>query len=250
MAEIGLTQSRTVLHAKGIANDRNVTGQRLFIFLRLGDVGNHLPVLQFNDTVAVLLRKITIVGNDDDQLVFGELFQGIENLLTRRGVQRARRLVRHNDFGGFDQSARDCDTLFLAARKGVGLTLCVAYEIDVLQQSGDCLFVLGFALQLQSQSDVVLDRELVENVILLEDKADERISIAVEIALRERFTASSLYDDFPVGGRVQAAADVEQSGLTATAFPEQEYHTRFGEGKGNVIQRFYVCAAFRFIDFR
>ena len=53
----------------------------------------------------------------------------------------------------------------------------------------------------------------------------------------------------PPEGGVQTAANVEQSGLTAAAFTEQEHHTRFGKPNGNVVQSLYVRAAFGFVDF-
>ena len=67
--------------------------------------------------------------------------------------------------------------------------------------------------------------------------------------LGEIFTAPAIHDDLAARGGVQTAANVEQSGLTAAAFTEQEHHTRFGKPNGNVIQSLYVRAAFGFVDF-
>ena len=55
------------------------------------------------------------MGNDDDEFVFRELLQSIEHLFPRRGIECACRLVRHDDFGIFDERPRDRDLLRLSA---------------------------------------------------------------------------------------------------------------------------------------
>ena len=53
----------------------------------------------------------------------------------------------------------------------------------------------------------------------------------------------------PVRGRIQTAANVQQRGLTATAFAEQKYHARFGKAQGNAIQRLDARPALRRVYF-
>ena len=81
------------------------------------NVLRHEPVFQLNDSVPVLFRKVCVVGNDDNQRFFGKRFQHFHHLHARTRIQRARRLVRHNDARLFYQSARDGNALALTARQ-------------------------------------------------------------------------------------------------------------------------------------
>ena len=129
--------------------------------VEFADVRNDLAVFELDDTVAVVLGKFPIVRDHDDQLLFGKLLQGVQNLLTGVGVQSACRFIRHDDLGFLNKSARDRDPLFLTARKRVGLAFCVAGKVHLLQKIGNRLFVVGFALELQSKRDVLFDRKFV-----------------------------------------------------------------------------------------
>ena len=96
-----------------------------------GVVADDGAVFEFDDTVGVALREIAVVRDDQHQFSFGEFFQGVKHLLARVGVQRARRLVGHDDLRLFHQRARDGDTLLLTARKLVGFAVGVPGEVDL-----------------------------------------------------------------------------------------------------------------------
>lgn len=130
----------------------------------------------------------------------------------------------------------DGDSLLLAAGKSVGFTLRVVRQIHLLQQGVDCLPVLGFALEFQCQSDIVLHGELVQNVIFPENETHEGIAVAVEIPLGEILAVSALDDHFAAGGTIQTAADIQQGGLAAAGLAQQESHTGFREIEGYIVQ--------------
>ena len=66
----------------------------------------------------------------------------------------------------------------------------------------DSRFVFGLAVQFERKRDVVFYGKLVQNIVFLENKPDERVAVAVEIALGEIFTAPALNDDLAArGGR-------------------------------------------------
>ena len=139
--------------------------------------------------------------------------------------------------------------MLLTAGKGVGLALGIAGQVNLLQQSCDGGLVLGLALQFQSQADIILHGEFVQNVILLENKTDEGVAVAVKIAAGEAFAASTLDDDLTLGGTVQTAAYIQKGGLTAAGLTQQKDHSRFGKTQGYPIQGIHIRAFFGLIDF-
>ena len=168
-----------------------VVRQPVFGFFGIGavffDVGNNLSVLKFNNPVAVLFRKISVVRNHQHQLVFRKLFQRVENLNTRVAVQRARRLVGHNDFGVFHQSSGNRHSLLLPARKLIRLSFTEACKVNFLQNFV-YLLVRGLpSLKLKRQSDVCSDVEVLQNVVFLKNESEICVPVAVEIALRKIF---------------------------------------------------------------
>ena len=168
-----------------------VVRQTVFGFFGIGavffDVGNNLSVLKFNNPVAVLFRKISVVRNHQHQLVFRKLFQRVENLNTRVAVQRARRLVGHNDFGVFHQSSGNRHSLLLPARKLIRLSFTEACKVNFLQNFV-YLLVRGLpSLKLKRQSDVCSDVEVLQNVVFLKNESEICVPVAVEIALRKIF---------------------------------------------------------------
>ena len=217
--------------------------------LRLCHVGDDLSVFEFDDPVAVDLGKFPIVRNDDDELLFGELFQGIEHLLARRRIERARRFVRHDDLGIFHERAGDGDALFLAARKGVRLALCKTRQVNLFENGVHRLFVLVLALQFEGERDVVFHRKLIEDIVFLEYKSDECVAVAVEVGLGKILAASAFDDDLAFVGCIQPAAEVEKGGLAAARFSERKDHAFFFEAYGYAVERPYFRAALRLVNF-
>ena len=72
----------------------------------------------------------------------------------------------------------------------------------------------------RDKRNIILNRKLVKNVVFLENKADEGIPVAVEIALREMLTATPLNENFTACRGVQTTTDVQKGRFTATAFTE------------------------------
>ena len=85
-----------------LSDDLPALADRLRRRERLSDIRNDASVGQLDHAVAVLLGEIAVVRNDDDQLCFRQLFQRVEHLLAGFRVQRAGRLVGHNDLGILD----------------------------------------------------------------------------------------------------------------------------------------------------
>ena len=99
--------------------------------------------------------------NDDDEFFAGELFEGIEDLRARLGIERARRLVAHDDLGLFDERPRDGDTLLLPARKRIGLTVVIALHVYHFEEFFDVFPIARPSLQFEGKGDVLPHRQFV-----------------------------------------------------------------------------------------
>ena len=216
--------------------------------LVLGDVRDDPAVRKFHDAVGVALRKVAVVRYDENELSRGELFQGIEDLLTRVRVERTRRLVRHDDLRVLDERTRDGNALLLTARKLVGLALGKARQVHLLQDRADRLRRCFFALKLKSKRDIRAHGEVVKHVILLEDKADKGIAVGVKVTARKVARAFALDDKLAAVVAVKTAHNIEKRGFTATRFTQNKDHSRFGEGDVHAIKCANLLARFGTVD--
>ena len=144
---VRLRQARAVLYGDGVlADEGEVVALSPRRDLFFGHVGEHLAVLELDDAVAVHFGKLAVVRHHDDQLALGQLFQRFEYLFARVRVESARRFVRHDDLGVFDQRPRDGNALLLPARQGVGLALGKLLQLYLRENVAHLLLVLALAL--------------------------------------------------------------------------------------------------------
>ena len=247
--ELVLRELAPILDAHGVVSDGvdvlgYVGGRRE----SLGRVGYDLSVFQLYDTVAVLLGKLAVVRNDDDEFGRGQLFERFENLLTGCGVERAGGFVRHDYFGLFYERAGDGDPLLLTAGQRVRFALAEAFEVDHFEQAVNRRLVVLLALELKSERNILFDVELVQNIVFLEHETYVRVAVAVEVGAGKVLAALSLDDDFAAVGRIQSARNVKQRGLTGSALTEQEHHTLFGKIHRYTVKRANLRPSFGLID--
>ena len=76
-----------------------------------------------------------------------------------------------NDFRIVDQSARDANPLLLAPGKLRGQMMAAVFEADPLQRL-ECLLLIGHAVKILCQHDVLYRVEIRNQMELLEDEAD------------------------------------------------------------------------------
>ena len=177
-----------------------------FSLVFFGNVRNDFAVFQLDDAVAVNFCKLTVVRDDDDQFIAGQLFQRIEHLFACVRIERARRFICEDDLGIFDQRPRDGDALFLSARKSVGFALGKIGQLHLLQDLVDLPAVAPLALQFERERNVVLHRKFVEDVVFLKDEPDKGVAVTVKVCLRKVLAAAPLNDDLAFVRRVQSAA--------------------------------------------
>ena len=150
------------------------------------------------------------MGDYQHQLVFRQFFQRLKHLLTGGRVQRTGGFVRHNNLRALNQRSCDGNSLLLTAGQCVRLAFGITFQVHLFQKLPYRRLVLGLVLQFQRQGNIILHRKLIENVILLENKAHKGVAVAVKILLREVFTATALNDHLTGGGAVQSAADIQK----------------------------------------
>ena len=89
-------------------------------------------------------------------------------------VERAQRLVHQQHWRIEDDRTRDGDALLLAAGKLLGKTRLVAGELDKIEHAPDMLanLRLGDAALLEREADILRDRQMWKQGVVLEHHAD------------------------------------------------------------------------------
>ena len=86
-------------------------------------------------------------------------------------------------------------------------------------------------LHAQSESDVLKDRHVAEERVMLEDKADSALGRAV---LSRFFT---MKENRSIVGRFQAGDDPQQRGLSRSRRPEQRHQLAVANRQADAIKR-------------
>jgi len=125
--------------------DFRLVRRQLFLIFRLGQrlgIVGQLAVQNADDTGRVLLRQFRVVGDHDDQAVFGDLLENFHDLNAGLRVQRTGRLVSQDDIRIVDQRTGNSDTLHLSAGHLAGLFGKLTAQSDILQRFLCTLFPL------------------------------------------------------------------------------------------------------------
>ena len=98
----------------------------------------------------------------------------LHDLLALRRVQVAGRLVGEDHLRVRDHRARDADQLLLAARELVRIEILLADDLEAVEDVADhALALLPADVAVRERNlEVLVDRQVVEQVIALEDEAD------------------------------------------------------------------------------
>ena len=204
--------------------------------LVLSHIRDDTAVGKLNDPVGIALGKIAVVGNNKHQFLPGKRLQGVKDLLAGVGIQRAGRLVGHDDLRLLDQCAGNGHALFLAAGQLVGLPVGKGKQIHLREDLVDLVRGRFFALQFQRQRDIRADRKLIQHVVFLEDEADEGVPVGVKIRSAEILGRLALDDKLARIVAVQPADDIEQGGFAAARFTQDKHHARFRERNAHIVQ--------------
>ena len=143
-------------------------------------------ILQVDDPVAVGGVGLRVGDLDDGGPLLVELFEDLHDLLRLPGVEVAGRLVGEDHLGAHDHRTGDAHQLLLAARELVGEEVLLADHLEAVEGVADQRLALG-ALDLavgKRHLEILVDRQVVEQMVALEDEADVLLVERVERSLR------------------------------------------------------------------
>ena len=185
----------------------------------------------------------------EDQAIARQIAQQLDDGRGRVGIQISRRLVCQNDARIFDDGTRDRNPLPLTAAQFARVAVTVAGKIHLLQRRADAVPVLH-AAKIQREQNVLKDRQLINQVIVLKDKADVRVAVIAEILLAEGGQIVAVHKDPALGNAVKTADEVEERGFSATAFAKDKHQPRIGQSQVHLVQRAANAPVPRAIDLR
>jgi hypothetical protein len=193
------------------------------------------PAVHHRDPVGHRERLFLVVRHVHErraQLVLDPLQLEL-HLLSELDVERPERLVQEQGCGSVHERPRERDALLLAARELTGATAFEALERNDAEDLVDPLAVLAprDALDLEAERDVVVDRHVWKERVLLEHHVDRapvgrharHVLPLQNDAARVRHLEPG---DHPQGGR-----------LAATARAEQREELALGDRERDVVDR-------------
>ena len=150
-------------------------------------------VAQLDDAIAiggVFLRMRDL----HDGRPFGvQLLEQLHDFFGLAGVQVAGRLVGQDQFWLGDDRARDADQLLLAAGKLARIEILFADDREAIERVGDERGALRFAVAPIGERDVevLVNRQVVEQIVVLENETDLLVTQRGALFWFRRWTAVS-----------------------------------------------------------
>ena len=131
----------------------------------------------------------------------------------------------------------------------VDLAAAEAVEIDRFEDAVQLLIGRGSALQFECECDVCADGEFFEHIVLLKDKSNVGIAVAVESLLVKILGGDTLDDDLAGIVLIETAKQIEHGRFAAAGFAQQEHHAFLREAQGDVVNCGDRYAFFRSVCF-
>ena len=161
------------------------------------------PVAQLDDAVAVLRVGLRVRHLDDRGSAAVELLEQLHDFTGLIRVEVAGRFVGENQPRAGDDGAGDAHELLLAAGQLAGIQILFADNLKAIEHIGDdalalCAWHVAIA---ERHLEIFVHREVVEQVIALEDEADVLLLQRQPVFLTQRVHRLSLQLVFapPVG---------------------------------------------------
>lgn len=169
-----------------------------------------------------------IVRHHDGALVLGLHFLAdqLGDLLAAVRVQARGRLVGQDQLWVADEGASDRRALLLAARHLARILRVGGLDPQVLHEGADLGLALGLvllALELGDQLELIADAHVGEQLVILEDEAQELQPLARPLLLAQLGEVLACDGDAPLVGRQQQASDRQERRLSGTRGPQDRH---------------------------
>ena len=200
--------------------------------LRGGDLLDD-AVLHDHDTVTEGHSLGLVVSNINERALdlVAQLNELGTHLVTKLGVQVGQWLVHQEDLGVTHDGAADSDTLALAARKRLGLTVEVLGNAQNLGSRANLAvdLVLGDLLELERKRHVLVHRHIGVQSIALEHHGD------VAVLGRHVVDALAVDEHIARGNVLQAGDHAHRRGLTAARGANEDDELLIVNGEVEVL---------------
>ena len=193
----------------------------------------HSAAVHDGDPIGHRERLLLVVRDVDE----GRAELGLDSLelelhlLAEFHVERAERLVEQQCRGLVDESPRQRDTLLLTSRKLAGAPTLQTLELDDAQHLVHALGVLASrdALHLEPEGDVVVNRHVGEERVLLKDH------VHFAVIRRNRGHVFALQNDAAFVRHLEAGDHAEGRRLAAPARAEQREELALADRDRDVL---------------
>src|SRR5215217_3979398 len=131
-------------------------------------------VAQLNDAAAIGSVRLRVRHLDDRRSPLVQFAEQLHDLLALAGVQVARRLVGEDYLRIGDDRPRHRDELLLTARQLIRVEILLPHDRELVEDVADHALALRLLDVAVGERDVeiLVDREMVEQVVALKDEAD------------------------------------------------------------------------------
>ena len=195
------------------------------------------PPIEHHDPISHLHGLVLVVGDEDagDVHLVVHAAQPATQLLAHLGVQRPEGFIQQQHAGLDRQGAGQCDALALPARELRRVAIGQPVQLHEREQRVHATLDLGLIGSAaarhhpQPEGDVLEDRHVVEERIVLENEAHAtrlRIGMGGVLAMEQHATAV---------GHFQSGDDAQQRRLARSGRPQQRHQRTRRDLQGDVV---------------
>ena len=185
------------------------------------------------------MGQLRVVGDHDDEAVFGHFLQQLHDLDAGLAVQCAGGLVGQQDVRVVDEGAGDGHPLHLAAGHLGGVLVQLVAQTHFLQRLGGPAAALGtrYAGDGQCQLHVGQHGLVGDEVVALEHEADGVVAVGVPVAVGVLFGGDAVDDQIAAVIPVQTADNVQQGSFAGAAGAEDGDEFVITQVQADIVQR-------------
>ncbi len=166
--------------------------------------GCDFAVMQFDAAVGKAGDDRIVRDHHDGSALLVQLTEQAQDDFFIDSVEVAGGLVGENDFGIVDEGASNADALLLSARELRRRVMGAVFEADAVEGVEGFLLV-GHAVKILRQHDVLNGGEIGNQMKLLKDEADLVSTNAIQLATRNGGDVQIVEPDFTGAGTVEAS---------------------------------------------